>query len=373
MSKFELHQDYSDQRPIIKIIGVGGAGGNAVTHMVESGMEGVSFIAANTDAQALNKTKAEILVQLGADLTKGLGAGADPEVGRNAALEDSDRLREVLDGANMVFIAAGMGGGTGTGAAPVIAEIARELGILTVAVVSRPFAFEARDAAANEGLKVLADHVDSLITIPNERLMTVLGKGASLIDAFKAANNVLYNAVQGITESIVQEGMINLDFNDVKTVMSQQGMAMMGVGVSSGDNRAREATQEAISSPLLDDIDLSGAKGILVNITGGPGLAIGEYYEIGGMIREFVNDDPTIIIGAAIDEELGDELRVTIIATGLGRFNAPAGRARRNTKESATTSVTERVEKAPREKSRTQDQLFTDILDIPAFLRRQSD
>lgn len=374
MSKFELHQDYNDQRPIIKIIGVGGAGGNAVTHMVESGMSGVSFIAANTDVQALNKTKAEFLIQLGQELTKGLGAGADPEIGRAAAIEDTERIREVLDGANMVFIAAGMGGGTGTGAAPIVAEIAKELGILTVAVVSRPFAFEARDAVANEGLKNLSDHVDSLITIPNERLMTVLGKGASLLDAFRAANNVLYNAVQGITESIVQDGMINLDFNDVKTVMGQQGMAMMGVGVASGDNRAREATQEAVSSPLLDDVNLSGAKGILVNITGGPDLSISEFNEIGQMVREFVDDDPIVIVGAAIDEALGDEIRVTIIATGLGRYNTPAERARRTT-PAYTRDQREgsSPREAPRERSKPQSGLFEDVLDIATFIRNKSE
>ncbi len=374
MPVFELHQDFDDQKPIIKIIGVGGAGGNAVTHMVDSGLKGVTFLSANTDSQALKKSKAEIMIQLGSSLTKGLGAGANPEIGRQAALEDKERIKEALDGANMVFVAAGMGGGTGTGAAPVIAETAREMGILTVAVVSRPFSFEGkkRENAANAGLKILADHVDSLITIPNERLLTVLGKTASLVEAFAAANNVLYNAVQGISESIIKPGLINLDFNDVKTVMSQQGMAMMGVGSASGDNRAREATQEAIASPLLDNINLAGAKGILVNITGGAGLSIGEYHEVGQMISEYASEDATVIIGTAIEEELGDELRVTIIATGLDapRDVNTASTSRRRVKNDDYEY--DEVRKPERRVSQ-QDKLFGDILDIPAFLRKQSD
>lgn len=376
MPVFELHQDFEDQKPIIKIIGVGGAGGNAVTHMVESGLKGVHFLSANTDAQALKKTKAEVMIQLGTSLTKGLGAGANPEVGRQAALEDQERIREALEGAHMVFIAAGMGGGTGTGAAPIIAEIAREMGILTVAVVSRPFSFEGkkRESSANSGLKVLAEHVDSLITIPNERLLTVLGKTASLIEAFAAANNVLYNAVQGISESIIQEGLINLDFNDVKTVMSQQGLAMMGVGSARGDNRAREATQEAIASPLLDNINLSGAKGILVNITGGKDLSIGEYNEVGNMIHEYASEDATVIIGTAIEEDLGDELRVTIIATGLepAREVSSSQGSRRRV---ATPQSDDRDSSDHKGNDRrsSQDKLFGEILDIPAFLRRQSD
>ena len=374
MPVFELHQDFDDQKPIIKIIGVGGAGGNAVTHMVDSGLKGVSFLSANTDSQALKKTKAEIMIQLGSSLTKGLGAGANPEIGRQAALEDKERIKEALEGANMVFVAAGMGGGTGTGAAPVIAETAREMGILTVAVVSRPFSFEGkkRENAANAGLKTLADHVDSLITIPNERLLTVLGKTASLVEAFAAANNVLYNAVQGISESIIKPGLINLDFNDVKTVMSQQGMAMMGVGSASGDNRAREATQEAIASPLLDNINLAGAKGILVNITGGAGLSIGEYHEAGHMNSEYASEDATVIIGTAIEEDLGDELRVTIIATGLDApkdVNTMSSSRRRVKQED---DGYEEVRKPERRVSQ-QDKLFGDILDIPAFLRKQSD
>ncbi|WP_077928591.1 cell division protein FtsZ [Wohlfahrtiimonas populi] len=375
MPVFELHQDFEDQKPIIKIIGVGGAGGNAVTHMVDSGLKGVNFLSANTDSQALKKTKAEVMIQLGSSLTKGLGAGANPEIGRQAALEDKERIKEALDGANMVFVAAGMGGGTGTGAAPVIAETAREMGILTVAVVSRPFSFEGkkRENAANAGLKVLAEHVDSLITIPNERLLTVLGKTASLVEAFAAANNVLYNAVQGISESIIKPGLINLDFNDVKTVMSQQGMAMMGVGSASGDNRAREATQEAIASPLLDNINLAGAKGILVNITGGAGLSIGEYHEVGHMISEYASEDATVIIGTAIEEELGDELRVTIIATGLDapRDTTTATASRRRAVQHEEDDY-EAGRKSERRGSQ-QDKLFGEILDIPAFLRKQSD
>lgn len=374
MPVFELHQDFEDQKPIIKIIGVGGAGGNAVTHMVDSGLKGVSFLSANTDSQALKKTKAEIMIQLGSSLTKGLGAGANPEIGRQAALEDKERIKEALDGANMVFVAAGMGGGTGTGAAPVIAETAREMGILTVAVVSRPFSFEGkkRENAANAGLKVLADHVDSLITIPNERLLTVLGKTASLVEAFAAANNVLYNAVQGISESIIKPGLINLDFNDVKTVMSQQGMAMMGVGSASGDNRAREATQEAIASPLLDNINLAGAKGILVNITGGAGLSIGEYHEVGHMISEYASEDATVIIGTAIEEELGDELRVTIIATGLDAPRDATVTSSSRRRAQVEDDEFEVVRKSERRGSQ-QDKLFGEILDIPAFLRKQSD
>ncbi len=370
MSKFELHQDNSAQEPIIKIVGVGGAGGNAVTHMQESGLTNVSFIAANTDAQALQNTKADVQIQLGESLTQGLGAGANPEVGREAAEESRERIKQELNGANMVFVAAGMGGGTGTGAAPVVAEIARELGILTVAVVSRPFPFEGkkRMTAAEQGLKVLSQHVDSLITIPNERLLSVLGKGASLKDAFGAANNVLYNAVQGITESIMKPGIINLDFNDVKTVMSKQGLAMMGVGVASGDNRAREATQEAISSPLLDDISLQGAKGILVNITAGSDFSIGEYTEIGQLISEYDSEDTAVIIGTAIDESLEEELRVTLIATGLGDFQAatdprllrPAAQGR---SEGGPARMMEE-RKAPAKRM-----LSSDYLDVPAFLR----
>lgn len=371
MSKFELHQDNSAQEPIIKIIGVGGAGGNAVTHMLESGLTNVAFIAANTDAQALHNTKADIQIQLGENLTQGLGAGANPEVGREAAEESRERIKQELEGANMVFVAAGMGGGTGTGAAPVVAEIAREMGILTVAVVSRPFPFEGkkRSAAADQGLKVLSQHVDSLITIPNERLLSVLGKGASLKDAFGAANNVLYNAVQGITESIMQPGIINLDFNDVKTVMSKQGLAMMGVGVASGDNRAREATQEAISSPLLDDISLQGAKGILVNITAGMDFSIGEYTEIGQLISEYDSEDTFVIIGTAIDETLEEEIRVTLIATGLGDFHTPSEQRvlRPAVGPGRTAGGPGRVveeRKAPAKRP-----LSSDYLDVPAFLR----
>ena len=316
MPVFELHQDFEDQKPIIKIIGVGGAGGNAVTHMVDSGLKGVSFLSANTDSQALKKTKAEVMIQLGSSLTKGLGAGANPEIGRQAALEDKERIKEALDGANMVFVAAGMGGGTGTGAAPVIAETAREMGILTVAVVSRPFSFEGkkRENAANAGLKVLAEHVDSLITIPNERLLTVLGKTASLVEAFAAANNVLYNAVQGISESIIKPGLINLDFNDVKTVMSQQGMAMMGVGSASGDNRAREATQEAIASPLLE-ASIRGANSAIISVTCGSNVTLYEAQDAANEICAAAGNNLDMKYGVNFNTQLGDEIIISVIAT----------------------------------------------------------
>lgn len=375
MSIFELQQDINEHGPIIKVIGVGGAGGNAITHMVDSGLTGVTFIAANTDAQDLREAKADVRIQLGEALTRGLGAGANPEVGRQAAEETKEHIKAELMGADMIFIAAGMGGGTGTGAAPVVAEIAKELGILTVAVVSRPFSMEGkkRDQAANQGLKQLAQQVDSLITIPNDRLMSVLGKGVSLYDAFSAANNVLFNAVQGITDSIIKPGIINLDFNDVKTVMKQQGLAMMGVGISSGDNAAREAIQQAISSPLLEEVSLSGAKGILVNISGGKKLSIGDLHEIGAIIADNANDETTVVFGAVIDEEMGDDIRVTLVATGLGEYLAPVERGSIADQLLGRTPKVVNTQAEPvREQVKPAATQSSGYLDIPAFLRKNS-
>ena len=318
---FELMDTHS-QNAVIKVIGVGGGGGNAVNHMLTGDIEGVDFICANTDAQALRNSEVRTLLQLGSGITKGLGAGADPEVGKQAAQEDRDRIHEVLEGADMVFITAGMGGGTGTGAAPVVAEVARELGILTVAVVTKPFGFEGnkRMKIAEQGMEELGRHVDSLITIPNEKLLAVLGKEMSLLNAFKTANDVLLHAVQGIAELITRPGLINVDFADVKTVMSEMGAAMMGSGESSGENRAREAAEKAIRSPLLEDINLAGAKGILVNITAGLSLSIGEFDEVGNTVREFADDDATVVVGTVIDPDMQDEMRVTVVATGLGEM-----------------------------------------------------
>jgi cell division protein FtsZ len=301
---FELI-DNVPQSAVIKVIGIGGGGGNAVKHMIDHNVEGVDFICANTDAQALSDIESKTMLQLGGDITKGLGAGANPEIGRAAAMEDRERIAESLRGADMVFITAGMGGGTGTGGAPVVAEVARELGILTVAVVTRPFSFEGRKRStiADSGLRELQQHVDSLITIPNEKLLEVLGKNTSLLDAFKEANDVLLGAVQGIADLIIRPGMINVDFADVRTVMSEMGMAMMGTGSSRGENRAREAAERAINSPLLDDIDLEGARGILVNITAGLDLSLGEFSEVGDTIEEFASDEATVVVGTVIDPE----------------------------------------------------------------------
>jgi cell division protein FtsZ len=391
---FEL-VDNVPQSAVIKVIGVGGGGGNAVKHMIDSNVEGVEFICANTDAQALADVASRTVLQLGGEITKGLGAGANPMVGRHSALEDRERIAEVLAGADMVFITAGMGGGTGTGGAPVVAEVARELGILTVAVVTKPFPFEGkkRMAIAEEGLRALSEHVDSLITIPNERLLPVLGKSTSLLDAFKAANDVLLGAVQGIADLIIHPGIINVDFADVRTVMSEMGMAMMGTGRAVGEGRAREAAEAAINSPLLDDINLNGARGILVNITAGRDLGLGEFADVGNTVEEIASPDATVVIGTAIDDSLGDEVRVTIVATGLGELaqNAapvklvePAPRAvggdynqydkptvirRGNNSRVAATEVAEQAMSAP--KGRRGNEM--DYLDIPAFLRRQAD
>jgi cell division protein FtsZ len=317
---FELVDSINDA-PVIKLIGVGGGGSNAVQHMVASGIEGVDFICANTDAQALKAMHAQTVLHIGQSITKGLGAGANPEIGRQAAMEDRDRIQDLIEGTDMLFITAGMGGGTGTGAIPVVAQIAREMGVLTVAVVTKPFPFEGgkRMQIANAGIDELRTHVDSLITIPNEKLLSVLGKNISLLDAFRAANDVLRGAVQGIAELITNPGLINVDFADVRTVMSEMGLAMMGSGIGRGDERATEAAEMAISSPLLEDIDLAGAKGILVNITAGLDMAIGEFEEVGNVVRSFAADDATVVVGTAIDESLEGELRVTVVATGLGQ------------------------------------------------------
>lgn len=378
---FELMDNYP-QNAVIKVIGVGGGGGNAIEHMVSQEIEGVDFICANTDAQALKSASARTVLQLGADVTKGLGAGANPDVGRQAALEDVERIREVLEGADMVFITAGMGGGTGTGGAPVVAEVAKELGALTVAVVTRPFPFEGRKrtALANEGIRMLGQHVDSLITIPNEKLLSVLGKSVSLLDAFRAANDVLLGAVQGIAELITRPGLINVDFADVRTVMAEMGIAMMGTGTATGENRAREAADAAISSPLLDDVDLAGAKGVLVNVTAGMDLSISEFEEVGDAVKQFTSDDATVIVGTVIDPELSDELRVTLVATGLGKDDDKSqGResvetTRENLREKRQPlirqSASEHQNRRMKEAASTSE---LDYLDIPAFLRRQSD
>ncbi|MGO2133140.1 MAG: cell division protein FtsZ [Halomonas sp.] len=405
---FELVDSAPSSSAVIKVIGVGGGGGNAVNHMVESNIEGVEFICANTDAQALKRVAAKTVLQLGAEITKGLGAGANPEVGRQAAMEDRERIAELISGADMVFITAGMGGGTGTGGAPVVAQVAKELGILTVAVVTRPFPFEGpkRLRAAEEGMKELSEHVDSLITIPNEKLLSVLGKNASLLTAFSAANDVLLGAVQGIAELITSPGIINVDFADVRTVMSEMGIAMMGTGGATGENRAREAAEKAIRSPLLEDVDLHGARGILVNITAGPDMSIGEFNDVGATVQEFASQDATIVVGTSIDMNMSDELRVTVVAAGLEsdrqigasqrdgakRAETPRGDLRQRQAglgrsahaspgagrsqsavggSSAAAEQREPVRERPEPRKGTQE--MDDYLDIPAFLRRQAD
>ncbi|MHA2705861.1 cell division protein FtsZ [Vibrio owensii] len=321
---FEPMMEMSDDA-VIKVVGVGGGGGNAVEHMVRESIEGVEFISVNTDAQALRKTSVGNVIQIGGDITKGLGAGANPQVGREAALEDRDRIKDSLTGADMVFIAAGMGGGTGTGAAPVIAEVAKELGILTVAVVTKPFSFEGKKrlAFAEQGIDELSKHVDSLITIPNEKLLKVLGRGVTLLEAFASANDVLKNAVQGIAELITRPGMINVDFADVRTVMSEMGHAMMGSGIAKGEDRAEEAAEMAISSPLLEDIDLAGARGVLVNITAGLDMRLDEFETVGNTVKAFASDNATVVIGTSLDPDMTDEIRVTVVATGIGNEKKP--------------------------------------------------
>jgi cell division protein FtsZ len=390
------------QSAVIKVIGVGGGGGNAVQHMIQNTIDGVEFICANTDAQALDKMETKLNLQLGGAVTKGLGAGANPEIGRQAALEDRDRIREIISGADMVFITAGMGGGTGTGGAPVVAEIAREMGILTVAVITKPFPFEGskRMAIAEQGIEELSEHVDSLITIPNEKLMDVLGKGSTLLDAFSAANDVLSGAVKGIADLIMRPGMINVDFADVSTVMSEMGMAMMGTGYATGENRAVEAAEAAIRSPLLEDVNLQGARGILINITAGEDLTLGEFSEVGDTISEFASEQAIVVVGTVIDPSLKDELIVTVVATGLGGMqiekptkvvdNTPRNprtadfhdldkpavlRNNMRKKEVARInpgSEEPQSERQPMPKAVGADSDM-DFLDIPAFLRKQAD
>lgn len=398
---FEL-VDNIPQSAVIKVVGVGGGGGNAVNHMLRSNIEGVEFICANTDAQALKNVSVRTVLQLGPGVTKGLGAGTNPEIGRQAALEDRERIQEVLNGADMVFITTGMGGGTGTGAAPIIAQVAKEMGILTVAVVTRPFPFEGRKRmqVADEGIRALGECVDSLITIPNEKLLTILGKDASLLSAFAKADDVLAGAVRGISDIMQRPGLMNVDFADVKTVMGEMGMAMMGTGCASGPNRAREATEAAIRNPLLEDINLQGARGILVNITAGLDLSLGEYAAVGEIIEAFASEHATVKVGAVIDPELRDELHVTVVATGLGQRSDKPVKVVDNTVAAPVAVTSAPVAAAPSRqqaeasvnykdyerptvqrqsyaaaataaKLNTQDDL--DYLDIPAFLRRQAD
>lgn len=380
---FEL-MDAHSQSAVIKVIGVGGGGGNAVSHMVDSGIEGVDFICTNTDAQALKGSRVRTSLQIGCNITKGLGAGANPDVGRQAAMEDRDRIFEVIEGADMLFITAGMGGGTGTGATPVVAQVAKELGILTVAVVTRPFTMEGkkRMTIADHGIAELGKYVDSLITIPNEKLLTVLGGETTLLDAFRAANQVLQGAVQGIAELITRPGLINVDFADVKTVMAEMGMAMMGSGSSSGEDRAREAAEAAISSPLLEDINLAGANGILVNVTAGMDLSIGEFQEVGATVKEFASDDATVVVGTVIDPDMTDQIRVTVVATGLGQAAANAESPMRIVRQPAEKPKEPNYhgfDKPTVQRKRAVGDglegagLQEELLDIPAFLRRQAD
>jgi cell division protein FtsZ len=380
---FEL-MDAHSQSAVIKVIGVGGGGGNAVAHMVNSGIEGVDFICANTDAQALNSARVRTALQIGCNITKGLGAGADPDIGRQAGMEDRDRIQEVIEGADMLFITAGMGGGTGTGAAPVVAQVAKELGILTVAVVTKPFEMEGmkRMMIADHGISELGKYVDSLITIPNEKLLTVLGGETTLLDAFRSANQVLQGAVQGIAELITRPGLINVDFADVKTVMAEMGMAMMGSGTSTGEDRAREAAEAAISSPLLEDINLAGANGILVNVTAGMDLSIGEFREVGNTIKEFASDDATVVIGTVIDPDMGDKIRVTVVATGLGQNTEQSSSPIRVVKPPVAIGTGpnyQQLDKPAIQRKRAvgdgleDASLQEELLDIPAFLRRQAD
>jgi cell division protein FtsZ len=379
---------------VIKVIGVGGGGGNAVGHMVSSHVDGVDFVCANTDAQALRSSGAKLTLQLGGNVTKGLGAGANPEVGRQAALEDRERIVELLTGADMAFITCGMGGGTGTGAAPVVAQLAKEMGILTVAIVTKPFPFEGRRRmqVALKGIEDLSQHVDSLITVPNEKLLTVLGREVTLLSAFKAANDVLLGAVQGIADLITRPGLINVDFADVRTVMSEMGMAMMGTGAARGDDRAVAAAEAAINNPLLEDVNLSGACGILVNVTAGPNLTMREFNEIGDVVHQFASEDATVVIGTALDPELQDDVRVTVVATGLNRgairqsarreepvvVQRPRIVARTGTDNmpvdylQATPAPRASTEPQPSKKAPAAEPQI-DYLDIPAFLRRQAD
>ncbi len=380
---FEL-MDVDTQDAVIKVIGVGGCGGNAVDHMITSGLSGVEFIAINTDAQALKRNQAKMQLQLGNGVTKGLGAGANPEVGREAALEDRERIAEMIDGADMLFITAGMGGGTGTGAAPVVAEVAKELGILTVAVVTKPFMFEGkRVRAANAGIEALARHVDSLIIIPNEKLMQVLGDDVSMLDAFKAANNVLHGAVGGIAEVINCPGLVNVDFADVRTVMSEMGMAMMGSAQATGEDRAKVAAEQAVASPLLESVDLRGARGILVNITASSSVKMREIHDVMNTIKEFTAEEATVIVGQVLDDTMEDALRVTMVATGLGNPVArqqpkPMQIIRTGTDDmpmmvGASEELPSVMSSNRRRTIQAMSDSGIDTLDIPAFLRKQAD
>jgi cell division protein FtsZ len=371
---------------VIKVVGVGGCGGNAVDHMINNGVQGVEFITMNTDAQALKRNLARTTLQLGTCTTKGLGAGANPEVGRLAAEEDRERIQELIGGADMLFVTAGMGGGTGTGAAPVVAELAREMGILTVAVVTKPFAFEGkRQKVAAVGIEQLKQHVDSLIIIPNDRLMQVLGEDVTYEDAFRASNDVLNGAVAGIAEVINCPGMVNVDFADVRTVMSENGVAMMGSATASGPERAQMAAEQAVHSPLLEDIHLAGARGVLVNITASHSMKLKEVHEVMNTIRSFTAEDATVIYGSVIDEAIGDALRVTIVATGLGgaaaQRHAPVMQmvARTGTDDAMGQVNYEELDQ-PTAMRRRRDVTIeamrhsgVDMLDIPAFLRKQAD
>ena len=408
MAHFELIEKLAPNA-VIKVIGVGGGGGNAVAHMVNAGVEGVEFITANTDTQAIKQCGAKLQLQLGGNVTKGLGAGANPEVGRQAALEDRERIVEALEGADMVFITAGMGGGTGTGAAPVVAQLAKEMGILTVAVITKPFPFEGRRRmqVALKGIEELSHHCDSLITIPNEKLITVLGRQATMVQAFRAANDVLLGAVKGIADLIVSPGLINVDFADVRTVMSEMGLAMMGTGVARGDDRAQAAAEAAISNPLLDEVNLSGANGVLVNITAGPDFTMAEFDEIGRIIEDFASEDATVVIGTSLDPEMQDEVRVTVVATGLNRSavrqaarpperevhrapvklvrNASNGQVEYDAMANVATAPTTGGHLGLRSSGRGAESASAatsalaelpgdhSYLDIPAFLRRQAD
>ena len=386
---FELMEDHNEEA-VIKVIGVGGGGGNAVEHMVCQTIEGVEFITANTDSQALRNSSANVTLQMGGDVTKGLGAGANPEIGRRSAEEDRETIKETLQGADMVFIAAGMGGGTGTGAAPVVAEVAKEMGILTVAVVTKPFPFEGKKRMnyAEQGIEFLSKNVDSLITIPNEKLLKVLGPGTSLLDAFKAANNVLLGAVQGIAELITRPGLINVDFADVRTVMSEMGTAMMGSGLASGEDRAEEAAEAAISSPLLEDVDLAGARGILVNITAGMDISIDEFETVGNAVKAFASENATVVVGAVIDPEMTEDLRVTVVATGIGAERKPditlvnpapamepiaVGQEFIANPQAEVSSQPVTMQEANAQVQKVPAADLDNYLDIPAFLRKQAD
>ena len=379
MPQFEILE--CSNKAVIKVLGVGGGGNNAVEHMLTSQLEGVEFICANTDAQVLRDSEVKTTLQFGDEVTNGLGAGADPMIGRQAAVEDRERIRTTVKGADMVFITAGMGGGTGTGAAPIIAEIAKEEGILVVAVVTRPFSHEgkARAKVAELGIQELQNHVDSLITIPNDKLISVLGEHASLMDAFSAANNVLLNAVKGISEIINCRGLINVDFADVRTVMSEMGMAMMGSGLASGENRAKKAAEAAVHSPLMEDVDLNGAKGVLVNVTAGSNLKLQEFHEVGNTVQEFASEHANVVLGTVIDDTIDDEIRVTVVATGLGTDRLGEGNIAANRSKEAKD--TESPSRSKKSNSTTptviQGSVELDpeqvVLDIPAFLRRQAD